>query len=344
VLNEVEAFAFAHPAQRADVEARYLQLSALHGRTLGDAIAVSRHRAALEFEKLRTRRLAEVEKEAAAALAADDPARAAHVLFSFPEELRTEAQAKLWADALGPVLARVQESTGMAYVPAGEKHIGPAGDTRVVNAFLIDLCEVSNDDYFAFVSATGARVPGQWPAGRPSAEQSLLPVVGVNASEAQAYARWKGKRLPTSIEWEAAARGEESRHYPWGEEFDMGRCTSRGSPVMRLVGVRTLPGGRALSGAFHMAGNAAEWTADSVADPLRGSGRIVRGGSAKSHPSVCTTFATYAVDPGERDPELLIGFRCAQYLKQTGSTPSVPAVVPPADASAPATPEEPQDK
>jgi formylglycine-generating enzyme required for sulfatase activity len=180
---------------------------------------------------------------------------------------------------------------------------------------MLDLTEVSNGAYERFVKQTGARPPSHWVGGEPSVEQRPLPVVGVTAAEATKYADWSGKRLPTEAEWERAARGIEGSRYPWGDQFDRARCTSRGSAVWRLVSVKSLPGGRSLTGVYHMAGNAAEWTADAVDDPLRGSGRIVRGGSVKSHPTACTTYASYAVDPETSDPELYIGFRCAKDVE-----------------------------
>ena len=55
------------------------------------------------------------------------------------------------------------------------------------------------------------------------------PVVGVTAKEADAFAKWTGKRLPTGEEWERAARGPEGRLYPWGNDFDSARCVAKSS-------------------------------------------------------------------------------------------------------------------
>jgi formylglycine-generating enzyme required for sulfatase activity len=66
---------------------------------------------------------------------------------------------------------------------------------------------------------------------------------------------------------------------------------------------------------LNMAGNAAEWVADVANDPILGVGHEVRGGSAKSHPTACSTTAAYFVPEDTNDPELLIGFRCAKDAK-----------------------------
>jgi formylglycine-generating enzyme required for sulfatase activity len=77
----------------------------------------------------------------------------------------------------------------------------------------------------------------------------------------------------------------------------------------------TYPGGAAPDGCLQMAGNAAEWTADPASDPTLKGCREVRGGSARSHSSQCTTYVRYWVPEGTDDPQLLIGFRCAKDLK-----------------------------
>jgi serine/threonine-protein kinase len=89
----------------------------------------------------------------------------------------------------------------------------PRAEVRLPS-FYMDATEVSNQQYARFAAATGHPAP-------PSDDfrsSPALPVTHVKLSDARAYCAWAGKRLPTEQEWEKAARGEDGRIYPWGNQ------------------------------------------------------------------------------------------------------------------------------
>ncbi len=103
---------------------------------------------------------------------------------------------------------------GMIAIPAGQYLFGQnstPGDleeerTIMLDAFYLDATEVSNAQYREFVQATGHEPPAHWDDPYDPAIDDL-PVVRVSQRDAQLYARWRGKRLPTVFEWEMRRQG-----------------------------------------------------------------------------------------------------------------------------------------
>ena len=129
------------------------------------------------------------------------------------------------------------------------------------------------------------------------------PVVGVSWYEADAFARFCRMRLPTEVEWERAARGEDGRRYPWGDDWDPAKAHHRGQERHTLP-VRS----RNLSphGLWDCAGNVWEWCADTYALGLRSA----RGGSWNAHPPQLRCAARNAWPEHARYSNL--GFRLAR--------------------------------
>lgn len=129
-----------------------------------------------------------------------------------------------------------------------------AGTTSDFDAFLIDEADVSNGEFIRFLSETGRPPPRRWtrlgykgdwhdlPIGDVGDRFLDLPVVGLAYFDAQSYAEWAGKRLPTHIELERALRGSDGRLYPAGES-DLPREAANYNVYEPSVNTSTSPKG-----------------------------------------------------------------------------------------------------
>jgi iron(II)-dependent oxidoreductase len=224
-------------------------------------------------------------------------------------------------------------------------------------SYFVDTAPVSCAAYLAFVEAGGYEDPRWWhPAGwewRSSSGKRApafwfreggqwlrrrfgrvepvpldQPVQHVCWYEADAYARWAGKRLPTEAEWEKAARWDpvarRSRRYPWGDDFAEGRA-NLGQRRLSPSPVGSYEAGASASGARQMLGDVWEWTASDFraypgfrAFPYREYSevffgpdyKVLRGGSWATDPAACRgTFRNWDF-PIRR--QIFAGFRCAR--------------------------------
>jgi formylglycine-generating enzyme required for sulfatase activity len=213
----------------------------------------------------------------------------------------------------------------MLTVPAGVLQMGSedgALDQRPVHTvelaeFRIDRCEVTNAQYQRFVRETGHPAPRNWNSDRFPRGQALRPVTFVTWYDASAYAAWLGKRLPTEAEWEWAARGVESRLYPWGNEEtqsgDAARANTREAGQGRAVDVGGYPTGATPTGVLDLAGNVSEWTADAympydspAARDTASTTMAVRGSAWNSYEDVASARRKVPASARSEDT----GFRC----------------------------------
>ncbi|HET9532907.1 MAG TPA: bifunctional serine/threonine-protein kinase/formylglycine-generating enzyme family protein [Blastocatellia bacterium] len=221
---------------------------------------------------------------------------------------------------------------GMVFIKGGEFTMGnnlssaefeKPEHAETVASFFIDQYEVTVEDYHKFMRARNHAPPQgwneSWRQGNFSSEERRLPVTGVSWYDAQEYAEWAGKRLPTEQEWEYAARSADKRLYPWGREFNA-EYANVGDPSKKEIrAVGSFPSDRSPFGLFDMAGNVAEWT-DSDPRAYRGSsarndeGKIIRGGSFEAPRSYSQVTSRAAAPPTIKSGS--IGFRCASSVKQ----------------------------
>ncbi|MGH7665130.1 MAG: formylglycine-generating enzyme family protein [Gemmatimonadaceae bacterium] len=273
---------------------------------------------------------------------------------------------------IAPVPAGLTVPQGMVYVPGGTTHIGsehgmpverPVFSARV-QAFFMDVHPVTVAQFRSFVDATGHVTEAehfgsagvfdtglrQWrlvdgadwrhPRGpaTPAAPDDH-PVTQVSWNDATAYARWTGKRLPTEVEWEHAARGARDNRdrYAWGSTLVTGGVhganTWQGSFPQHNSGedgyLYTSPVGAFGAtglGLTDMGGNVWQWTADwfrpySQRDrefrrpPDARSERAQRGGSFLCHESYCHGYRVSARSHSTPETALFhVGFRLVQDI------------------------------
>jgi formylglycine-generating enzyme required for sulfatase activity len=144
----------------------------------------------------------------------------------------------------------------MVLVAGGEGLLGPERKPVRLGSFYIDRTEVTNQAYLSFCRAVGHPVPREAERSPPG-----NPVVNVTFDDAQAFAQWAGKRLPTASEWEKAARGSAGQAYPWGNEWKDGVANiptdSRTTP--HLEPADAFASGASAYGVLNALGNAWEW-------------------------------------------------------------------------------------
>ncbi len=216
-----------------------------------------------------------------------------------------------------------------------------------VHPLFLDRYTVTNGQYYEFVIAggyrdmtlwepklwaavldlvdqTGQPGPAFWQNGRYLPGTEDLPVVGVSWYEAQACARWMGKRLPTDAEWVKAAcwplatgvAAMVQRRFPWGDGLDRSRANLWGSGPNRIVAVTEFPASASVGGIYQMVGNVWEWSAnDFHLSPHQTHGgdaplKSIRGGAYDTY---FDNQATCQFESGEYPLSRRhnIGFRCA---------------------------------
>lgn len=248
----------------------------------------------------------------------------------------------------------LEPSSEMLEIPAGEFEMGNDSVDALDNerslhrvyldTYQIDRYPVTCKQYRVFMEAGGyqnsqwwSNQGWQWLQDNPVAQPLYWsdaptwdnhPVCGISYYEAEAYAEFVGKRLPTEAEWEKAASWnpvtERCHTYPWGDaQPDSQRC-NHSNVARRTTPVNAYPAGQSAYGCYDMLGNVWEWTASwfdgyegFVAYPYRGYSqvyfdgqhRVLKGGSWATRPWAMRSSFRNWYYPGVR--QILAGFRCA---------------------------------
>jgi formylglycine-generating enzyme required for sulfatase activity len=243
---------------------------------------------------------------------------------------------------------------GQAFIPAG---VVKVADKEIqVPAFYIDEYETTIGQYEKFLAAVEGQdpklyLPPDWPGKkdnfRPTDWDGIMksirtntfyeavgekltrdhPIFNIDYADAYAYAKWAGKRLPTELEWQRAASGNEAFPFPWGKEADR-NFTNSGLDMnndevrnIKAAGVDGFRGPAPVNlfrnkirdvspfGVKYLGGNVSEWVqASSELGPVREDQRIVRGGNFNT-PSLVPN--SYRIPQPDTTARPYIGFRCA---------------------------------
>lgn len=250
-----------------------------------------------------------------------------------------------------------QEINQMITIPAGPFKMGSdrfntSSQNRpqhqvTLPEYQIAKYPTTNVQYAKFVSEQGYRPPLDWVDGRIPEDKGLHPVTMISWYDASNYCTWANKRLPKETEWEKAARSDDGRRWPWGDEMEATRLNTYYG-IGSTTDVTDYPQGASPYGVMDMAGNVYEWLETDFM-PYKGTDaskeifqgkiqvastpadramkvvdlvgvdakyKVLRGGSWKSDPFSTTTYHRnfswphYASD--------FFGFRCAADVVEKG--------------------------
>ncbi len=259
----------------------------------------------------------------------------------------------------------------MAFVPAGSVRLMQdavieldrryslsqyAGVQMAVDSFYIDRDCTTNADYARFVQAGGYDMPQLWPQdtlpwvlqfvdrtghtgprfwsdGNPPSDKLDHPVVGICWYEASAYARWAGKRLPTSSEWQRAGTWPQShsgggmeQRYPWGNAFERSRVSLWKQNHCQTVPVDALAAGNTPNGVRQLVGNVWEWLDERYSPANEGEVKVIieetmaeiRGGAFDTY-FVSQANCHFRTGQPIFNRPANIGFRCCISSKDVNS-------------------------
>ena len=196
----------------------------------------------------------------------------------------------------------------MVYIPAGEFIMGDAdkpgtqgGKLVISSDFLIDRYEMSNEKYRKFRPKHSFNI-----------KRARWPVTFVTYPEAESFCKTEGKRLPTEIEWEKAARGTDGRKWPW-RVFIV--HPNNGFSGFMPESVDKRPDWISPYGVYGMGHNVWEWIRDDYTlEGREEKFKVIRGGLLQTHLTIKFSPAWFRNWMNPKERLNFIGFRCAQDL------------------------------
>jgi sulfatase modifying factor 1 len=269
---------------------------------------------------------------------------------------------------------RVEIPKGMVLIPGGSFQMGSEDGmpdespvhTVQINSFLMDEHEVTAAEFAEFVEKTGYRTEAEkfgcsgvfnvekedwekvdgadWrhPEGKNSNGQANEPVSQISWNDAEAFAKWAGKRLPKEAEFEYAARGGlPGKKYAWGNELrpngkpaanwwqgDFPNQNTIEDGFLRRAPVKSFPPNG--YGLYDLTGNVWEWTNDwydenyyqissteNPQGPDKGVEKTMRGGSWMCSENYCSNYRVAGRSKSTPDTALNnLGFRCVKDIEK----------------------------
>lgn len=148
-----------------------------------------------------------------------------------------------------------------------------------LSPYLIDIFPITNEQFGKFIDENGYKERSYWSSegwqwkirlkvrnplswNTKDWNDPAQPVAGVSWYEAEAYAKWANKQLPTEAQWEKASRGTDNRRYPWGNDFPTSKVTNYNNTVGHTTRVGSYPEGISPFGCYDMSGNVNNWCRD----------------------------------------------------------------------------------
>jgi formylglycine-generating enzyme required for sulfatase activity len=260
-----------------------------------------------------------------------------------PGQIKAPAATRVSGLGIGSTQISPKDGMMQVYVPAGEFLMGSdktkdsqAFDNELpqhtvyLDAFWIDQTEVTNAEYAGCAASGQCTPPHETSSSNRSSyygnsQFDSYPVINMDWSQATAYCAWAGRRLPSEAEWEKAARGTDSRIYPWGNDISCNQSNywgKDGGCKGDTSRVGSYPSGASPYGALDMAGNVWEWVNDwfgssyyqnsparNPGGPDSGTSHVLRGGSWNIN--VRLVRSAYRSDYAPVNRLYFIGFRCA---------------------------------